>query len=206
MSSARLKASIIVFMAHILRSLSLFITSRESTLRDSSSTPSRAWSIRFSRSKRKGIVTTPTVSTPAFLASLAITGAAPVPVPPPIPAVMKTMRVPSSNILLISSRLSSAISRPFAGLLPAPSPSSPNCRRTGTGESMSAMRSVLQTSKRTSRIPSLYMCATALPPPPPTPITFIIRASEAEIGSSTFGISNSIIINLPVYLQHALYI
>ena len=36
-------------------------------------------------------MTTPTVSTPSSLAARAITGAAPVPVPPPMPAVIKTM-------------------------------------------------------------------------------------------------------------------
>ena len=36
------------------------------------------------------------------------TGAAPVPVPPPIPAVMKTIRVPSFSISFIPSRLSMA--------------------------------------------------------------------------------------------------
>ena len=42
-----------------------------------------------------GIVTIPIVSMPRSLATRAITGAAPVPVPPPIPAVMKTILVPS---------------------------------------------------------------------------------------------------------------
>ena len=36
-------------------------------------------------------VTTPTVNAPAVLAILAMIGDAPVPVPPPMPAVMKTM-------------------------------------------------------------------------------------------------------------------
>ena len=66
------------------------------------------------------------------------TGAAPVPVPPPMPAVMKAMRVPSLSMLLMSSRLSSAAARARSGLLPAPNPSLPSCKCTGTGESLSA--------------------------------------------------------------------
>ena len=59
-------------------------------------------------SKSNGRVTTPTVSAPiSCLAISAITGAAPVPVPPPSPAVTKTMSAPFSASL-ISSRLSLA--------------------------------------------------------------------------------------------------
>src|ERR1041385_7727889 len=56
--------------------------------------PSSAWRIRFFPSKTNGLVTTPTVSAPTSRASLAITGAPPVPVPPPMPAVMKIMSAP----------------------------------------------------------------------------------------------------------------
>jgi hypothetical protein len=42
-------------------------------------------------SKWNGLVTTPTVRMPSSLAARAITGAAPVPVPPPMPAVTNTM-------------------------------------------------------------------------------------------------------------------
>jgi hypothetical protein len=42
-----------------------------------------------------GLVTTPTVSAPTSRATRASTGAPPVPVPPPIPAVMKIMSEPS---------------------------------------------------------------------------------------------------------------
>ena len=47
-------------------------------------------------SKWKGLVTTPTVRMPCSRAARAMTGAAPVPVPPPMPAVMNTMLAPSS--------------------------------------------------------------------------------------------------------------
>ena len=55
-------------------------------------------------------------------AAFAITGAAPVPVPPPIPAVMKHMCAPS-RCPTISSIDSSAAAQPTSGFAPAPSPS-----------------------------------------------------------------------------------
>ena len=143
-------------------------------------------------SKRKGMVTIPTVRMPRDRASRAMMGEAPVPVPPPMPAVINTMRVLSSKVFLISSRLASASSRPFSGFPPAPSPG-PNCRRSGTGEDSNALRSVLQTRKLTSWIPSRYILATALPPPPPTPMTLMIEGSLAFFRftiSPSFGCSS----------------
>ena len=55
------------------------------------------------------------------LANLDITGAEPVPVPPPRPQVTKTMSAPSS-FSFIASSLSSALSSPMSGIPPAPSP------------------------------------------------------------------------------------
>ncbi len=70
--------------------------------------PSTAWRMRWVPSKSNGLVTVPTVSAPtSCLATSAITGAAPVPVPPPSPAVTKTMSAPF-RASLISSRLSFA--------------------------------------------------------------------------------------------------
>ena len=69
----------------------------------------------------KGSVTTPTVRMPFFLDILATTGAAPVPVPPPIPAVMKSIWVPSSAFSVISSAASKAAFLPLTGSVPAPS-------------------------------------------------------------------------------------
>ena len=63
----------------------------------------------------------PIVSMPSFLATEATTGAPPVPVPPPIPAAMKT-RSASPRMLRISSVLSRAALVPAAALPPAPSP------------------------------------------------------------------------------------
>ena len=58
------------------------------------SMPSSACWARFLPSKLNGRVTTPMVSAPSLRAMLAITGAPPVPVPPPSPAVTNTMSAP----------------------------------------------------------------------------------------------------------------
>ena len=50
--------------------------------------------IRRAPSNVNGFVTTPTVRHPAFFAASATTGAAPEPVPPPMPATTKTMSEP----------------------------------------------------------------------------------------------------------------
>ena len=106
-------------------SFSLSTTINESTLASSSAKPASALCMRRPPSKSKGLVTTPTVRMPISLATRAITGAAPVPVPPPIPAVMNSMCAPSMAARM-SSIASSAASRPFSGLLPAPKPVWPN--------------------------------------------------------------------------------
>lgn len=80
-----------------------------------------ACAIRWRPSKPNGRVTTPTVRMPRSLAISATTGAAPDPVPPPIPAVTNTKSAPATACA-ISSRLSSAACRPTMGLPPAPSP------------------------------------------------------------------------------------
>src|SRR3712207_1137711 len=94
---------------------------RESTFSLRRLMPSSAYVERLRPSKAKGRVTTPTVSAPESLAILATTGAAPVPVPPPLPAVTKTMSAPriASSI---SALFSSAASIPIFGSAPAPSP------------------------------------------------------------------------------------
>ena len=63
---------------------------------------------RSRHSNLNGVVTMPTVSLPMSLAMRAMMGAAPVPVPPPIPAVTNTILVSSGKRLRMSSRLSSA--------------------------------------------------------------------------------------------------
>ena len=68
-------------------------------------------------SNPNGRVTTPIVSAPSERATLATTGAPPVPVPPPSPAVTKTMSAPLITSS-ISSRWSSAAFAPMSGLAP----------------------------------------------------------------------------------------
>ena len=65
--------------------------------------------------------TTATVRAPALRAASATTGIAPVPVPPPIPAVRKTASTPSKSFWM-AFLLSSAAILPSSGLLPAPWP------------------------------------------------------------------------------------
>ena len=63
----------------------------------------------------------PTVSAPTSLAMRATTGAAPEPVPPPSPAVTKTMSEPRRTCLIWSYD-SSAARRPTSGSAPEPRP------------------------------------------------------------------------------------
>ena len=99
---------------------------RASTSSLSSAIPTSAFLILNAPSKGKGFVTTPTVSAPQSRASLAITGLAPVPVPPPIPAVTNTISAPSI-CSLIKSVDSSAALLPTSGLAPAPRPCVISC-------------------------------------------------------------------------------
>ena len=94
---------------------------RVSTNCSSSSIPASATFMRWTPSKWKGLVTTPTVRIPCSRAARAITGAAPVPVPPPMPAAMNTM-LESLSRSTISSMVSSAAARPMSGRDPAPRP------------------------------------------------------------------------------------
>ncbi len=123
MSSAIRNASLTeVWRSTTWSSFSFGTMIRVSTLARSLSIPSRACCMRRLPSNSNGLVITPTVSAPiSSLAISAITGAAPVPVPPPSPAVTKTMSAPFSASLM-SSRLSAAAPPPISGLAPAPSP------------------------------------------------------------------------------------
>ena len=156
-------------------SFSLGITSMVSTASSSSGMPRSACCMRRLPSKPKGRVTTATVSAPISLASDAITGAAPVPVPPPRPVVTKTMSAPSSASIIFSES-SSAARRPTSGFAPAPRPLvsfTPSCNFTGACESCSACTSVFAAMNSTPSSLAAIMRFTALPPPPPTPITLI---------------------------------
>jgi hypothetical protein len=132
-------------------------------------------------SKEKGLVTTATVSAPTSWAIWAMIGVAPVPVPPPMPLVMKTMSAPSSKVedLLVG------LERRVAADL-----------RVGSGaEAAGQLRSELQLDRRTARAsawasvlaamnstperPASIIRLTELQPPPPTPMT-LIRAGSGS--------------------------
>ncbi len=139
---------------------SLLMTRRASTCFFISFAPSIAFRIFFSPSKKKGTVTIPMVSIPASLAISATTGAAPVPVPPPIPAVIKTISVLSSKSSRILSVDASAHCLPTSGTFPAPSPfviASPMSSLLGTGDFSRCCASVLHTTKFTWGIFWAYM-------------------------------------------------
>ena len=120
--SAMLNASFIeVFLSDMERSFSFGTTISVSTFSFNLSIPASALSIRRFPSNWKGFVTTPTVRISCSLAICAITGAAPVPVPPPIPQVMNTISCPWIRFRS-SSRLSSAACSPTSGRAPAPRP------------------------------------------------------------------------------------
>ncbi|OQA81905.1 MAG: hypothetical protein BWY29_01015 [Microgenomates group bacterium ADurb.Bin238] len=101
--SANLKASIrVIFLSTTSKRRWFGITIRVSTLSLRISIPSSAVCIRRTPSNIKGLVTTATVRAPASLAIWAITGAAPVPVPPPMPAVINTMSLSNRRSLILS--------------------------------------------------------------------------------------------------------
>ena len=83
--------------------------------------PSSARVILLRPSNVKGFVTTATVNIPCSLAISAIIGAEPVPVPPPIPAVIKSMSA-SFIAFAITSRSSIAACSPIPGSPPEPKP------------------------------------------------------------------------------------
>src|SRR5580700_8710438 len=154
---------------------SLGITMTVSTLPISSARACSACSMRRFPSKAKGLVTTATVSAPSSLARFATTGAAPLPVPPPNPAVTKTMSAPSSASRIFSVSSSAAL-RPTSGFAPAPRPFvnfAPSCNFTGAWESFSACKSVFAAMNSTPSTFARIMRLTAFDPPPPAPITFI---------------------------------
>ena len=121
-SSAFFNASgMVVLRSTISSNLSFGITISVSTLSFKRSIPESALTIRVFASNLNGLVTTPTVRIPCSLAILATTGAAPVPVPPPIPQVTKTISAPLTAFSR-SSAFSSAAFSPISGCAPAPSP------------------------------------------------------------------------------------
>ena len=175
-SSARFRASLkVVPFPTTERIRSLGTTIIVSTARRSSASPRSACRIRFLPSKEKGRVTTPMVRAPSSRAMSPMRGAAPVPVPPPIPAVMKTRSAPSSA-LRTSSSDSEMACLPISGRAPAPSPRVsflPSWMVIWEREFLSAWASVLAEMNSTPSRSSSTIRLTALPPAPPTPMTFI---------------------------------
>ncbi len=151
-SSALLKAVRMAKFPYNSRNLSFRMMSKVSTDSRICSRPFCACAVLRFPSNWNGMVTMPTVRMSISRAACAITGAAPVPVPPPIPAVMKTMLVLSPINFLTSSIDSMAALRPTSGSEPAPWPRvsvMPNCTLTGTGLASNAWASVLQMMKST---------------------------------------------------------
>src|SRR5258707_14854955 len=96
---------------------SLGMTMTVSTALMSSCSACSACSMRRLPSNANGLVTTATLSAPSSLASEATTGAAPLPVPPPRPAVMKIMSQPSSAPIIFF-RASNPALRPTSRFRP----------------------------------------------------------------------------------------
>src|SRR5580700_2875611 len=150
-----------------------------------SAMPCSATRMRRWPSKWKGLVTTPTVRMPISRATLATIGAAPVPVPPPMPAVTKVICAPT-RWSRISSITSSAAARPTSGCEPAPSPwvtTRPAWITRSAFDIKSACASVFMTTNSTPWRPLSIMLLTALPPAPPTPKTVIRGFSSRMSGA-----------------------
>ena len=172
-SAMRNASSIDVERSSTSSSRSFGITITVSQTSRSVSAPASACSRRRVPSKRKGIVTMPTVSAPTSRASCATTGAAPEPVPPPSPAVTKTMSEPRSTCL-IWSYASSAARRPTSGSAPEPRPwvsSRPMWSLIGASHCFSCWMSVLTAMNSTCEMPASIIRLTAFRPAPPTPTT-----------------------------------
>src|SRR5919199_2979584 len=167
---------------------SLGITINASTCERRRSRPSSATRRRRAPSNVNGSVTTATVKAWARRAISAMIGAAPVPVPPPRPAVRNTMSAPST-ISANSSRLTSAARSPWTGSPPAPRPRVPRPPMASfltAVDIWSAWASVLTAMNSTPWTPVSIMRLTALVPPPPTPM---IRTSVNPRACDSWGAS-----------------
>src|SRR5689334_2769793 len=161
-------------------------TTMVSTCLRISAIPISAWRIRLRPSNRNGLVTMPIVSAPRSRAICEMMGAAPVPVPPPMPQVTNTRSAPCRP-WSTSSRFSSIAWRPISGRAPAPSPRVsflPICTFTSALLLSRACESVFTEMNSTPWSPSSTMRFRALPPPPPTPTTFIRAFCETVSSSS----------------------
>mmetsp|Transcript_24156 Transcript_24156/g.66933 ORF Transcript_24156/g.66933 Transcript_24156/m.66933 type:complete len:310 (+) Transcript_24156:357-1286(+) len=139
-------------------------------------------------SKANGLVTIATVNAPLSFAISATTGAAPDPVPPPMPEVMKHKSVPCI-IAAMSAADSSAASSPIDGSPPAPSPRVTEEPMFNTFAPSAlllpkACASVLMAQYSTPPTAVSSIRSTALHPPPPTPKTRMTHGLSPPSGMS----------------------
>mmetsp|Transcript_41090 Transcript_41090/g.49390 ORF Transcript_41090/g.49390 Transcript_41090/m.49390 type:complete len:230 (-) Transcript_41090:226-915(-) len=186
-SSATAKARDMgVFSGIISSSLSLDTTITVSTCSFNRAIASSACFIRRLPSNLNGLVTTPTVKAPLSFAISATTGAAPLPVPPPMPLVTKIISAPLT-MAAISASLSSAANLPISGSPPAPNPrvtSIPMLRTLAPRafERPRACASVLTAQYSTPKTSVSIIRSMALHPPPPTPIILITQGESPPSG------------------------
>ncbi len=197
-SSAMRKASLSgVFLSTTLRRFWLGITMTVSAACLSFEKPSSAILFTTRPSKVKGFVTTATVSAPKSRAVCAMMGAEPVPVPPPSPAVTKTMSAPRSACSILSLSSIAAFS-PISGFPPAPRPFvifEPTPSLISALERPRSCRSVFTAINWTFLRPAMIMRFTAFEPPPPVPITFITVGLPIPL-SSTSSIAIRVLLGL----------
>ncbi len=150
--------------------------------------------MRIFPSERKGIVTMPMTSAPSSFARRATYCAAPVPVPPPIPAVMNVTCDPWRNSR-ISSSLSWAACSPTSGSAPAPRPfvrRFPMRIFFGAWTARRCFASVLTAQSCAPVIPASEHRLTVFEPPPPQPTILIETFRDSTIlaissSASAFG-------------------
>src|SRR6059036_3114389 len=153
------------------------------------SRPASAFSIRMRPSDLNGIVTTPIVRAPSSLATRATYCAEPVPVPPPMPAVMNTTWEPRRKSR-ISSSFSWAACSPTSGSAPAPRPfvsRFPMRIFFGAWTDSRCLASVFTAASCAPVIPASLHRLIVFDPPPPQPTILI----ETLIDSTIFSISSS---------------
>mmetsp|Transcript_23171 Transcript_23171/g.32645 ORF Transcript_23171/g.32645 Transcript_23171/m.32645 type:complete len:370 (+) Transcript_23171:483-1592(+) len=185
-SATRKDASRGVFSGMMSNNLLLETTITVSTFCLSLSMASVACRILLLPSKAKGLVTMATVRAPDSFAISETTGAAPDPVPPPMPLVTKHRSVPAT-MAAISSLDSSAASLPTSGSPPAPSPlvtEDPMLRTCApfAFDRPRACASVLMAQNSTPWIRVSSIRSTAFVPPPPTPQTLITHGLRPPSG------------------------
>mmetsp|Transcript_25383 Transcript_25383/g.54605 ORF Transcript_25383/g.54605 Transcript_25383/m.54605 type:complete len:299 (+) Transcript_25383:592-1488(+) len=201
-SATRNDASKGVFSGMISNNLLFETIITVSTFSRSLSIASVACLIRRRPSNANGLVTMATVKAPLSLLISATTGAAPLPVPPPMPDVMKHKSAPLT-MALISSRDSSAARRPISGSPPAPRPrvtEDPMFRIWAplALERPRAWASVLMAQNSTPPMRVSSIRSTALLPPPPTPNTLITHGLSPPSGISAVALLDSAV---PVFAR-----